>query len=82
MVHRGVYGLGPLGSKLSRWMAAVLAGAPGAVLSHRSERDRRRDRTLSASGWRPVRITWRQLTEEPAAVARDLTAMLATTSAA
>jgi Transcriptional regulator, AbiEi antitoxin len=34
--HRGVYGLGPLQSKLSRWMAAVLAGGPGAVLSHRS----------------------------------------------
>ena len=34
--HRGVYGLGPLESKLSRWMAAVLAGGPGAVLSHRS----------------------------------------------
>ena len=36
IVHRGVYGLGPLGSKLSRWMASVLAGGPGAVLSHRS----------------------------------------------
>ena len=36
VVHRGVYGLGPLQSKLARWMAAVLAGGPGAVLSHRS----------------------------------------------
>ena len=34
--HRGVYGLGPPESKLSRWMAAVLAVGPGAVLSHRS----------------------------------------------
>ena len=40
------------------------------------ERDRRRDRRLVATGWRPLRITWRQLDEEPAAVARDLTAML------
>jgi hypothetical protein len=35
-VHRGVYGLGPLQSKHARWMAALLAGGPGAVLSHRS----------------------------------------------
>jgi predicted transcriptional regulator of viral defense system len=34
--YRGVYGLGPLQSKLARWMAAVLAGGPNAVLSHRS----------------------------------------------
>jgi hypothetical protein len=40
------------------------------------ERDRRRDRRLVAAGWRPLRITWRQLEEEPAAVARDLAAML------
>jgi hypothetical protein len=40
------------------------------------ERDRRRDRRLMAARWRPIRITWRQLTEEPVAVARDLTAIL------
>lgn len=40
------------------------------------EADRRRDRRLIAAGWRPVRITWRQLTEEPEAVARDLRRML------
>jgi very-short-patch-repair endonuclease len=40
------------------------------------EADRRRDRRLIAAGWRPVRITWRQLTEEPDAVARDLRRML------
>jgi hypothetical protein len=40
------------------------------------EADRRRDRRLIAAGWRPVRITWRQLTEEPDAVARDLRSML------
>lgn len=32
------------------------------------ERDRRRDQQLRASGWTPVRITWRQLDERPAEV--------------
>ena len=45
------------------------------------ERDRRRDRKLSAAGWRPVRITWRQITEERHAVGRDLGAMLAARAA-
>jgi hypothetical protein len=36
ILYRGVYGLGSPGSKLARWMAAVLAAGPGAVLSHRS----------------------------------------------
>jgi hypothetical protein len=39
------------------------------------ERDRRRDRKLIAAGWRPVRITWWQLTNERAAVGRDLITM-------
>jgi hypothetical protein len=41
------------------------------------EADRLRDRRLSAARWRPVRITWRQLHEEPSAVARDLKRLLA-----
>jgi len=40
------------------------------------ERDRERDRLLQAAGWRVVRITWRQLRDEPAAVARDLARLL------
>jgi very-short-patch-repair endonuclease len=36
------------------------------------ESDRQRDRILMAEGWRTMRITWRQLQEEPAAVAEDL----------
>jgi very-short-patch-repair endonuclease len=36
------------------------------------ERDRERDRILSAPGWRVVRITWRQLHEQPERVAVDL----------
>jgi very-short-patch-repair endonuclease len=36
-LHRGVYAIGvPAVSREGRWMAAVLAGGPGAVLSHRS----------------------------------------------
>jgi len=40
------------------------------------ERDRARDRSLNAAGWRVVRITWRQLSEEPGQLAQDLTALL------
>lgn len=36
------------------------------------ESDRQRDRILVAEGWRTMRITWRQLQEEPAAIAGDL----------
>jgi hypothetical protein len=41
------------------------------------EDDRARDRALTAAGWRVIRITWRQLHEQPAALARDLRASLA-----
>ena len=40
------------------------------------ERDRARDRALSAAGWRVVRVTWRQLASEPAALERDLRRLL------
>jgi very-short-patch-repair endonuclease len=40
------------------------------------ERDRARDRALQAQGWRVIRSTWRQLHQEPAAVARDLERLL------
>ncbi len=36
------------------------------------ERDRARDRALAGAGWHAVRITWRQLHDEPEAVAADL----------
>jgi very-short-patch-repair endonuclease len=36
------------------------------------ESDRQRDRILIAEGWRTVRVTWRQLQEEPDEVAADL----------
>ena len=47
------------------------------------ERDRERDRILQVAGWRPVRITWRQLHRSPGRLARDLQRLLdATTLAA
>jgi hypothetical protein len=40
------------------------------------EGDRRRDRILLTEGWRSTRITWRQLRDEPAAIATDLRELL------
>jgi very-short-patch-repair endonuclease len=40
------------------------------------ERDRRKDR-LQVQGYRVIRVTWRQLTEEPEAVIAALAAGLA-----
>ena len=41
------------------------------------ERDRRRDQILLAAGITVLRVTWRQLTTEPLAVAASLAAALA-----
>jgi predicted transcriptional regulator of viral defense system len=41
------------------------------------ESDRTRDRALTAAGWRVIRVTWRQLRDEPGALAEDLRAALA-----
>ena len=41
------------------------------------ERDRARDLALNAAGWRVVRITWRQLSEEARELAEDLGSLLA-----
>ena len=47
---------------------------------HRTDRafegDRQRDRILLAEGWRSMRVTWRQLHDEPAAIAADLRELL------
>ena len=40
------------------------------------EDDRARDRALTAAGWRVIRVTWRQLWDEPELVAADLRASL------
>jgi very-short-patch-repair endonuclease len=34
--------------------------------------DRRRDRALAAHGYQVLRVTWRDLTERPAALAREV----------
>ena len=40
------------------------------------ERDRARDRALVVAGWRVIRITWRQLTDQPETIAKQLAALL------
>jgi very-short-patch-repair endonuclease len=44
--------------------------------AHAFEEDRVRDRRLAAAGWRVIRITWRQLQEEPELVEADLRRLL------
>jgi very-short-patch-repair endonuclease len=44
--------------------------------THAFEGDRARDRRLEAAGWRVIRITWRQLYEEPHLVEADLRRLL------
>jgi very-short-patch-repair endonuclease len=41
------------------------------------ERDRRKDQELQATGWRVIRFTWRQITDEPEAVIAALATALA-----
>jgi len=55
-----------------------------AAHGHRTafETDRRRDQVLTAAGLRPMRATWRQLTEQPLALAASLGAALAVVRAA
>jgi very-short-patch-repair endonuclease len=43
------------------------------------ERDRERDRLLTAAGWRVIRVTWRQLDPDPTAVMADLGRLLGAT---
>ena len=42
------------------------------------EEDRAKDRALQVAGWRVVRLTWRQLTDEQQTIAAQLAALLAT----
>ena len=62
---------------LDQHLIAELDGHASHATTAGFERDRARDRALQADGWRVIRITWRQLHEEPAAVARDLERLLA-----
>jgi very-short-patch-repair endonuclease len=62
------------------WPAARLVVEVDGFAFHRTraafERDRRRDADLQAAGWRVVRVTWRQLTEEREALVALLTRLL------
>jgi hypothetical protein len=40
------------------------------------EDDRAKDRNLTVAGWRVIRITWRQLTEDPETIARQMGILL------
>jgi very-short-patch-repair endonuclease len=40
------------------------------------ERDRARDRAASVAGWTVIRITWRQIHDEPSRIAADLRKLL------
>ncbi len=62
------------------WPAHNLVAELDSYTFHRTrqafERDRARDRRLQASGWRVIRITWRQLHEDAATLERELSALL------
>jgi hypothetical protein len=86
------YGLPPPDTNVSmriggRWIEAdcvwreqrVIVDLDGRAAHHNVhafESDRARDRAVQAAGWRVIRITWRQLTNEPDALARDLYSLL------
>ena len=58
------------------WTDARLIVELDGYVYHRTaaafERDRERDRAAIAAGWRVIRITWRQLVDDPLGVIRDL----------
>jgi very-short-patch-repair endonuclease len=58
------------------WPAQRLIAETDGAASHLTatafEHDRHRDALLTAAGYRVIRITWRQLTEQPQTVARLL----------
>jgi REase_MTES_1575 len=65
------------------WRAQRLALETDGRKYHRTRRafetDRRRDQRLTLAGWRVVRVTWRQVTENPATIARLVAGLLAQT---
>ncbi len=60
-----------------RRLAIELDGRAAHGTASAFESDRERDRILQAEGWRTARITWRQLQDDPEAVAADLRRLLA-----
>jgi hypothetical protein len=64
-----------------RWPAARLIVETDGWGTHKTRRafeeDRARDRRLAVEGWRVIRITHRQLRDEPDGIAADIVALLA-----
>lgn len=62
------------------WRAQRLAVESDGHQTHRTrqafERDRRRDQCLTLAGWRPIRVTWRQIQNDAVALAETLHALL------
>jgi very-short-patch-repair endonuclease len=53
-------------------LAVELDGRDTHATAASFESDRQRDRILQVAGWRPIRITYRQMRDTPAAVVRDV----------
>ena len=72
--------VGPEGELDARWPDQRLVVECDGFAAHGTRRafehDRARDRALQVAGWRVVRITWRQLTDDADVIARQLAALL------
>jgi hypothetical protein len=72
--------IGPEGELDARWPEQRLVVECDGFAAHGTrkafEADRARDRALQVAGWRVVRITWRQLTDDADLIARELAALL------
>jgi very-short-patch-repair endonuclease len=53
-----------------------LDGRQAHLTMHAFETDRERDRAAALAGWLVIRITWRQLTEQPRRLMRDIRRLL------
>jgi very-short-patch-repair endonuclease len=61
---------------IERAIHALAARQHGLVSRRAFDGDRARDRALVSEGWRVVRFTDRQITTDPAGVARELRQLL------
>jgi len=72
---------GPEGELDARWPDQRLVVECDGFAAHGTrdafERDRARDRELIVAGWRVVRITWRQLTDDADVIVRQIARLLA-----
>ena len=57
-------------------LAVELDSRSAHLTAHSFEADRARDRALRVAGWDVIRITWRQLHDEPAEIAADIRSLL------